>query len=386
VRILIAHNRYRQPGGEDAVVTAEAELLARHGHTTETFLADSRVISSAARIPTAGLSLAYSPSSRRAMARAIARFRPDVLHVHNFFPLLTPAVYDAARAAGVPVVQTLHNFRTVCPGSLLWRGGRVCEDCLRGRMRRCILAGCYRGSRLATAAVAGMVVYHRRRHTWRRKVDCFIACSDFARMKLIQGGLPEEKIVTKPNFCDPPPAGDRPPRARAALYVGRLSPEKGLRTLLRAWETLDLPLRIAGSGPLEAELRATAPAPVTFLGSLPAPEISREMLTASLLVFPSEWYEFHPRVLVEAMAHGLPVAASRIGSVREVVTESRTGFTFEPGNAADLARCVRDACAHPAELLRMSEQCRTAYKESDYTPARNYLRLQAIYRRVCGGE
>lgn len=382
MKVLIAHNRYQIAGGEDTVVAAERALLQERGH--EVFYLEKtnlEITGAWATLKAAGATT-YSPSSRRWLAQELARVRPDVAHVHNFFPLISTAVYDACRAAGVPVVQTLHNYRLICPNALCFRDGQPCEDCV-GKFIPWpgVLHACYRQSRPASAAVATMLTVHRLLGTWANKVSVYIALTEFARQKFITGGLPAEKIVVKPNFA-PSPGQPKPGAGDYALYVGRLSEEKGIATLLAAWsETVPaVPLKIVGDGPV-----AVAEIPgVEFLGRRSGEEVRELMAHARVLIFPSVCYETFGKAIIEAFAAGLPVVASNLGAMAELVQHERTGLLFRPGDPADLARKVEWAFAHPVELAAMRAAARAEY-EAKYTPARNYEMLMAIYQRAIGG-
>ena len=381
MRILQVHNTYQRAGGEDAVVANEGVLLTDHGHEVRLWSKDNAAITGPwAKLRTAR-QVPYSHRARRQIGQVIAEFRPDVAHVHNFFPLLTPAVYDAIRDAGVAVVQTLHNYRTICAGALLLRDGRPCEDCIGGSPYQGALHGCYRGSRLASVAVARMIARHRGRGTWRTKVDRFIALTEFARTKFVEAGFPRDKIAVKPNFVED--GGTRVPEGSrsGALFVGRLSPEKGIGTLLAAWRGLDVPLRIAGDGPLLSMVRGANPPNVAPLGGLPPEAVSQEMTRAAFLAMPSEWYETFGLVIVEAFCQGLPVIASRLGAMAEIVEDGVTGLHFTPGDAQDLAAKVRWASDHPEEMLEMGRTARRIY-EQKYTPKVNYDQLIAVYENA----
>ena len=378
MRILQAHNLYQQAGGEDAVVANEAKLLTDHGQEVRLWSVDNAAITGPwAKLRTAW-QVPYSHTARRRVAAAIAEFAPDVVHVHNFFPLITPSVYDACRDAGVPVVQTLHNYRTICAGALLLRNGRPCEDCIGGSPYQGALHGCYRDSRLGSLAVARMIDRHRGQGTWRTKVDRFIALTAFAKAKFGEAGFPAEKIAVKPNFVED--AGTRAPEGdrNGALFVGRLSSEKGIGTLLTAWRDLDVPLRIAGDGPLMSMAQGTASRNVVPLGKLPPEAVNREMTRAAFLVMPSDWYEGFPVTLAEAFCRGLPVIASRLGAMAEIVEDRVTGLHFAPGDAHDLAAKARWAADHPEEMRRMGANARRAY-EAKYTPEVNFQQLVVIY-------
>jgi glycosyltransferase involved in cell wall biosynthesis len=386
MRVLVLHNRYQQAGGEDVVVQAERELLVRHRHDVELFEADNTEIAGLGDRMRAALGTVYSLGTRKRVAARITSFQPDLVHTHNFFPLLSPSVYYACHEASVPVVQTLHNYRLICPNAQLLRDGNICEDCLGKSVPwPGVVHACYRGSRMGTAAVAMMISVHRRMGTWANVVDEFVALTDFSRNKLIEGGLPAEKITVKPNFvADPGSAGNG--RGGIALFIGRLSAEKGVTTLLSAWERLNraIPLKVAGDGPLADQVRrALAHGSVEYLGAQPRERVQALMRDAAFLVFPSVWYEGLPMVIIEAFSVGLPVIASNLGSMASLVEHGRTGLHFRAGDAGDLAAKVEWAVSHPEEMARMRRETRAEYL-AKYTPERNYEMLMEIYGRVTG--
>ena len=382
MRILLVHNRYQIAGGEDTVVHAEKSMLESHGHEVALLENDNAEISGGLGQLKAGMGAVYSQRGKRRVALELARFRPHVMHVHNFFPLFSPSIYSAARGAGVAVVQTLHNYRLVCPNALLFRDGHVCEDCVgRAVPLPGVVHACYRGSRLATAPVAAMLTAHRALGTWTNMVDAYIALTEFSRQKLTEGGLPAEKMFVKPNFVhDSGPVGAG--RGGYALFVGRLSAEKGISTLLAAWERLEggMPLKIAGAGPMSEEvgLAARNLQQVECLGTVPKERVTELMRDATVLVFPSIWYETFGMSIIEAYAAGLPVIASRLGAMKSLVEHERTGLQFEPGNAKDLAAQVAWVIAHPREWQEMRRNARTEF-EAKYTADRNYAMLLHIY-------
>jgi glycosyltransferase involved in cell wall biosynthesis len=383
MKILLVHNHYQRGGGEDVVVAAELELLQAHGHDVRLVAVSNDEVQGFVRKLRVALRSHYSWQARRQIAQEIASFKPDIAHVHNFFPLLTPSIYDACRDAGVPVVQTLHNYRTICPAALLQRDGQICELCLSGSPYQAVLRLCYRSSLLGSLAVARMVDYHRQHGTWRAKVDCFIALTECAKVKFVEAGFPVEKIVVKPNFMKSGVSGEGSKVREGALFVGRLSHEKGVKTLLAAWHSLALPLRVVGEGPLLDSVRHCGLTQVVCLGRKTSAEVAVEMGKAAFLVMPSEWYEGFPMVLVEAYANGLPVIASRLGSMAEIIQDGETGLLFAPGNAEDLAGKVRWAAANPEQMRLMGEKARQVYEEK-YTPEANYRQLMEIYARALG--
>lgn len=374
MKILVVHNAYQHKGGEDSVLEAEVALLTSRGHVVEHFSRHNDAISAMPKAHVA-LQTFWSAPAAKDFEAQLRAFRPDVVHVHNTFPLISPAVYWVADRLGVPVVQTLHNFRLFCPQAMFLRNGKVCEDCLGKLPWRGAVRGCYRESRAQSTVLAGMVSLHRGLGTWRNKVTRYVALNEFCRNKFIEGGLPAERIVIKPNFVDfsPPFPVDR----KGFLYVGRLSMEKGIDTLVTAAGRVDgADVRVAGTGP-EAGLLAGA-SNIAALGSLSGDQVREAMAGAMALVLPSIWYENFPRTLVEAFGCGLPVIASRIGALAELVEDKVTGLLFEPGDAASLAEAMRWALAHPVEMAAMGRAARAHY-EANFTADRNYQQLLAIY-------
>jgi glycosyltransferase involved in cell wall biosynthesis len=372
------------------MVQAEKALLEAKGHEVTLMEASNDAIVGVRGKANAALSAIYSPASKQRVSAEIADFRPDIVHVHNFFPLLSPSVYDACGDARVPVVQTLHNYRLGCPNALLLRDGKVCEDCLGKRMPwPGIVYGCYRGSRTQSAVVAAMLAFHQLRGTWQKRVDAYIAMTAFHKEKMVQAGLPREKIHVKPNYVfAPEKLVDKSLNGSYALFVGRLSQEKGVATLIDAYlqNNLQIPLKIVGDGPLREVLQARVEATglenaIKSLGWQDKSAVLPLMCSANFLVFPSNWYEGFPVTILEAFACGLPVLASRLGSMAEMVEDGVTGLHFEAGNSADLANKIQWAYEHPKEMICMGKNARRIY-EAQYTPEANYHQLMAIYRTL----
>jgi glycosyltransferase involved in cell wall biosynthesis len=305
-----------------------------------------------------------------------------VVHIHNFFPRISPSIYYACRREGVPVVQTLHNYRLLCAGAELYRDGKVCEECLDHGVLRGVRYGCYQGSKLGTAVLTLMVDVHRRAHTWSNMVDCYIALTEFSRSKLISGGLPADRIRVKPNFVLPDP-GPKTGRGDYALFVGRLVKSKGVPALLEAWKELSaIPLHIVGDGPcreqIETEQKAGTLPSVTYRGRLPRAETLAAMKNARFLVFPSEWYEGFPVTIAEAFACGVPVVGSRLGAMQEIIADGVTGLHFQAGDLQDMRRKMQWAWEHPAEIQEMGRRARQEF-EQKYTAEQNILMLESAY-------
>jgi glycosyltransferase involved in cell wall biosynthesis len=305
----------------------------------------------------------------------IRSFAPDVIHVHNSFPLVSPSLYWAAARRSCPVVQTLHNFRLMCLQAMFLRNNRICEDCKGATPWRGVMRGCYHDSPAQSAVLAGMLVLHRSLGTFQRKVTRYIALNEFSREKFIEGGLPAERIVVKPNFVQPQPAQDAV--RMGALFVGRLSLEKGLSLLADALALVpSMTVRVIGDGPEMPLVKAHAQ--LHALGQLDREDVMRHMHSAAYLLMPSIWYETFGLVQMEAFACGLPVIAPRLGSMAEMIDHQRTGLLFDPGSAADLAAKIQWAERHPQEMLAMGENARAVHLDK-YTPDRNYQQLMEIY-------
>jgi glycosyltransferase involved in cell wall biosynthesis len=380
LRVVVAHNRYQFAGGEDSVVRNEIEMLRSSGHEVRNFEAENRTIRGPVAEIAAAASLFHSPNSRRKMTELIREFRPDVLHVHNWFPLLSPSIHRAAAEAGVPVVQALHNFRMVCANSALFRDGRICHDCLGKPLALDpIFHACYRGNRAASAAVAAGFAYHRFAGTWDA-VTLFLAVSEFQRELLVRGGVGAAKTVVKPNFVRDGGVGDG--RGGHVLFAGRLTAEKGIRTVLHAWESnRKLPLlKIMGDGPLADEVRTRAAQlqHVEYLGQQPQESAAEAMRGAAFLLFASECYEALPLVMLEAFSCGTPVLAAALPSVMDMVRDGDTGLRFQAGDAADLATKVFEMISIPERYAAMRARCRSEY-ERKYSEQINYRRLMEIY-------
>lgn len=388
MKILLAHNYYQVPGGEEVVFEQEKRLLEQAGEKVITYCRSNHEIeglTALERLTVAKHSI-WAVDIEREFSQLLAREHPDIVHVHNTFFMLSPSIYGACKAQGIPVVQTLHNFRLVCPAVTLFRDGNVCEECVDHGLWRGVYHGCYRDSRPATAAVALMLALHRRWGTWDKLVTCYIALTDSGRNKFIAGGLPAEKIVVKPNFVSPDP-GERELAGEYALFVGRLSREKGLSTLLQAWRRLPQHYRldIAGDGPererLESQARENGLSNVQFRGRLSHEDTITAIKGARCLIVPSRWYETFGMSIAEAFACGTPVICSRLGAMQELVADGHTGLHFSSGDPNDLAAKVEQAWSHPNEMIAMGRRARAEYK-AKYTAERNYPMLMDIYKRA----
>jgi len=390
LRVLVVHSRYRSdvPSGENEVVEDELRLLRDHGCVAELVELRSDDIPSWPLSKKIALParVVWSSEGRRVLEQSVVRFRPDVIHIHNTFPLFSPGVFWRARAAAVGVVHTLHNFRPLCPASTLFRDGRPCEECLGRLPWPAVRFSCYRGSRLATIPVATMVGLHGRLRTWQTCVDRLIAVSAYQREKYIEAGWPGEKIRVKHNTVLQPPAPTGRPGS-AFLCMSRLSAEKGVDVLLEGWRRAfsdgTPSIRLAGSGDQASRLRAEyggLPG-VVFLGQLDRVALFEELSRARAVVVPSRWYEGSPRAVVEAYAAGVPLVASRVGSLTELVEDGVTGLLAAPGDPDELAGALRRLADSDELAARLGEGARARYERS-YSPDVTVRELLAIYREA----
>lgn len=384
MKVLLVHNRYQQKGGEDTVVESEKELLAGHGVDVDLLQADNDHIVGIGGQLRAAVDVFYSSQGVAKLNHALSEYKPDLVHIHNWFPTFSPGIFGACKKNGVPVVHTLHNYRLLCVKASLYREGKICEDCVGTALRLPgIVHGCYRGSRFGSVATTAAMVTHWRLGTWHDTVDRFIALSEFARTKLIEGGLPAEKISVKPNSLASDP-GVRRGNGGYFAYVGRLTDEKGIPTLLDCWRRgNDLPkLKIVGTGELEDDVRQAAASlsNVEWLGARSGDEVLEIIGNAQALVCPSHWYEGMPRVVIEAMAVGTPVIASRLGTYIEMIDQDRSGVLFDAWSGDALLTCVREFLSR----ANMEETRRTTRAQFDnrYSAVKNFEQLIEIYQQA----
>jgi glycosyltransferase involved in cell wall biosynthesis len=399
LKIILVHCQYQQAGGEDVVFEQERQLLERAGHQVVVFRRSNWDVNSYSGVNRLVLiqKAIWNGDVRGKFADVLRAEKPDVVHIHNTWVMISPSIYSACREAGVPVVQTLHNYRLMCPVGTFFRDGTICEECMEHSLLRSIRYGCYRNSRASTAAVALMLGVHRSCHTWS-DVTSYIVLTEFARSKFLRGGLPAQKMFVKPNFVYPDPLlragdGNHAPAGDGdyVLFAGRLSPEKRVSTMLNAWARIRsrIPLVIVGGGPQRDELEKDALrgnlGTITFRGALSHDETLATIRRARFLVFSSEWYETFGLTMVEAFASGVPVICSRMGAMQEIVDDGRTGLHFTPGDAEDLAEKVEWAWKFPERMKLMGKEARREY-ENKYTAEKNYPRLMEIYQHAIAGR
>lgn len=384
MRLLLCHNFYQQSGGEDACFADEGLLLEKHGHTVTRYEQNNDHVSGIRVIATAAQAI-WNQRTYREIRRLIREHEIDLVHCTNTFPIISPSIYYACNHEGVPVVQSLHNYRLACANSYLLRDSQVCEKCVGKKFAiSAVRHACYRGGHWASLAVATMQATHGLAGSWRKRVDQFIALTDFGRDLFIRHGLPGDRIFVKPNFVDPIPeagagSGDY------ALFVGRLSPEKGLDVLLRAWrnESITVPLRIIGGGPLVDQVKAEAVTNplIHIMGHLSKSDVLAQMQEAKFLVLPSLWYEGLPRTLVECFAVGTPIVASAVGPLKTLVRPDGGGKTFELGSTDALVAAVTEMTTSPDVAAALRPLARAEF-EARYTADENYNLLMAAYSKA----
>ena len=380
MKIMVCHNSYQQLGGEDSVVAAEIALLKSYDHNVYIYTVTNDEIDGAFKKIKTGLNAAYSKTSKDKFSQVLLKFKPDIVHFHNIFPLMTPSVYDACAEHGIAVVQTLHNYRNICSAALLLRDGKDCDLCINGSSYQAVRHKCYRNSYLQTFAVSRMIAKHRNKNTWQNKVNRYIVPSESAGKIFIRANFPERKISVKPHFvsvADPEVTTVQ----SFALFVGRISAEKGVKTLIKAFNKNAIPLKIIGDGPLKTHFESSSASNIQWLGSLPHEQVYAYMRQAQFLIMPSECRETFGMTVIEAFANMLPVLCSNIGALPELVVEDKTGLHFEAGDAKELSAKAKILFGSTSKCELMGNEARVHY-EKYFTAERNYGLLMQIYTQA----
>jgi glycosyltransferase involved in cell wall biosynthesis len=381
MKIVIAHNRYQQYGGEDVVFEREAELLSSVGHHVHKLEVSNAEIRSPWDKAVAMLRTVENPTGVALMAATIREFKPDIVHIHNFFPLLSPAVYNVCHAEKIPVVQTLHNYRPICANGLLFRSNQACHLCVDRTVLWGIYHRCYQKSLPGSLAAARMIAFHKKRKTWITDVDQYIALSEFSRRIFIQAGFPADRITVKPNFIRDPGPSSTDALRQGAFYVGRLSDEKGVRVLLEACLRFGFPLRIAGDGPELSTLKAMASVETIFLGRISNDAVLDEMRKAAVVVVPSLCYENFPLAILEAFACATPVIASRCGSITEMIESGETGILTPTGDVEALGQNICRIIADRDLARKLGEKARRRFVEH-FSLEQSLQALENIYKKA----
>jgi glycosyltransferase involved in cell wall biosynthesis len=378
MKILVVHNRYYYRGGEDTVVDAEVMLLREHGHEVQIYHRENLELSRISK-GRAALDTIWSQQTVTDINHINASFKPDVIHAHNTFPLISPSLYGAAKSLRVPVVQTLHNFRLLCPQAMLLREGRVCEDCVGRLPWRAVVHRCYRNSYSQSAVSTLMLAAHRMHGTWRTKVNRYIVLNQTCREKFHRGGLPLARLRIKPNFVESkltPVWNQR----KGGMFIGRLAAEKGVMILAQAVATLPgLSIDVYGKGPLQT-LVEQSPG-LRYCGFHSPSALANRLHQATYLVMPSTGVESFGLVAIEAFACGTAVIAANHGGLAELIVHGKTGLFVRPGDVWALAQTIAWAEANPAAMIKMGQAARAEYL-SRYTPEQNYEILTGIYREA----
>ena len=386
MKVCLVHNEYGALSGEEVVVNATADLLRERGHTVVPLMRSS------AEIPRmrlgkvrAFLSGIYNPASRRAMRKILADQRPDVVHVHNVFPLISPSILPECKKASVPVVMTVHNYRLVCPTGLHMIGGTVCEKCRHGKEFWCAIKNC-------TGSFAKSLGYSIRNYVARKRrffldnVDVFVVLSEFQRQRFIQDGIDAARIAVVPNMVGVDNDGMPGLNGEFVGYIGRVSPEKDVGSLMAAAaECENIPFKAAGSYQAMEHLPKQAPPNFEFLGHLDRKEVAAFYNSARMIVLPSVWFETFGIAIVDAMMHSKPVVCSRIGALPHIVDDGKTGLLFEPGNAEDMAEKIKYLWDRPDLCHQMGEAARRK-AEREYSRDKYYERLMGVYHKAIGSE
>ena len=381
MKILIVHNRYLQPGGEDLAVESEAALLVERGHQVVRYDSSNAAMAQLHPVRQAAASV-WNSAARRSVSQLIELEKPDVVHFHNTFPWLSPAVYDFRATHRPRVVQTLHNFRVVCPAATLLRAGKPCEACVGKLPWRGVIHACYRQSHAASLVSAAVTQVRRSTEFGAARVDAYIALTSFSRSVFERGGVPSSKLHIKPNFVAPDP-GVGMVRGAHFLFAGRFEEGKGIRVLMDAWRAMRKPpqLRVLGSGPLVNEVeRFAAEVPgVTLVGQVDRNAVLTELRRAYAVVAPALWYENFPLLICEAMATGCPVIASDGPNVREILLNGEAGTLFASGSSEALRGAVERSRDEQAGLTARATKARAEF-ETKYTADANYQALMAVYQ------
>lgn len=386
MRVLTIHNypgNYAT-GGEGNVFEAEADLLRSHNHDVYQYKCTNSEIlqESLFKRIKAFLEAPWSQYGYRVIREEIDKTSPDIMHVHNFFFILSPSIFRAARDAGIPVVATLHNYRLISPCSQLLRNGKVCEVCLNKNPWRILVHRCYHHSLIGNILRYRIYYSGKKKYGWLNDIDSFISLTEFGKSKYIEGGLPKDRIYVKPNFIYDPMQKKEPfDSGYGAVFVGRVSTEKGIKTLLEAWRGVDYPLTIVGDGPQMAEVKEMASGNVEFVGMKTHTEAMQYIKNAAFIIFPSEWYEGFPLTILESMASGKTILASDLGPRSEMIKHKENGLLFKIGDSDDLHGKAKWLINHPDACVEMGKAARNEYLEK-YSAKKGYEMLIEIYKKT----
>ncbi len=383
MKIVQVHNYYQISGGEDTVVAAEKKLLEEKGHQVITYYRHNSEIKNQTFTKKLGLlkETNWSDFTYHDFLKVLEKEQPDLCHVHNFLPLISPSIFYACEKANVPVVQTLHNYRLICTNGLLMRQGQICESCLGKSAYQSVLKKCYRDSMIQTYAIASMLEKHKKRQTWTTKIDAFICLTEFARDKFIAHGLPPEKLKIKPNFMGGNSSKEIEKKEENPyfIYVGRLTESKGVNLFKAINADLPFPIKMVGEGELMNELRGLPT--IEVLGTKTHDETVALIRNARALILPSLWYEGMPMVILEAFAVKTPVIASNLGAMKSMIQHTNNGLLFSAGSSAELLNLLQMAKDYPDKMKVLADNAFANYAEL-YSSEANYEKLMEIYQSV----
>jgi len=384
MRILLIHNTYKYKGGEDSVFENEYNLLVSHNNQVEKLLFTNKNIHSLFDKIKVGINAIYNPKSAKILEEKIKLFQPEVIHVHNFFPVASPALFYVANQLNIPIVITLHNYRLICPNALLFRENKVCEKCIQKSFAiDGVLNGCYRNSKIQTFSLALMSYIHKKKATWHTKIDKYITLTNFAKQKLLSSslGVHSDQFIIKPNFVED--FGCEYEKEDYFLFVGRLSLEKGVNLLLEAFIKSKQKLLIIGSGPLEKKVIefANKYTNIIYLGFQDKQFIIEKLKRAKALLFTSLWYEGMPMTILESFSTATPVIAPNIGGPNEIVHDKKNGLIYQVNNLKNLQEKIVELTQENSIYKRFCIEARKSY-ENYYTPERNYQQLITLYKEM----
>jgi len=390
MKIFLIHNSHRSgsSSGDDIVFKKESVLLESHEqkickiNPSNDEYDKNGVLQKILTI----LQVPWSFNYYKNIKQLLIKENPDIIHLHNIFPFISPSVFYAAASVGIPIIQTLHDFRYLCPIAFLMRSGEICDECKDGAFLKSVEYGCFKGSKLQSIPIALMLKLHWYLNTFKKQIDGYICLTESQRKIFLDAGFDERKLFMKPNFVDDTFNKEEYRYGDYAVFIGRLGEEKGVRTLIGAWKNLpDIPLKIVGDGPDSNEFKSLVRdlniKNIEFLGYKPYLECRKILNNARFLIMPSIVYETFGLSNIEAFSHCKPVIASNLGAMADIVKDKTTGFLFTPMNTRELAEKVRWLWNNPEECKRMGFNARREYEEK-YTPGRNYEMLMNIYREV----
>ncbi len=381
MKVLIIHNRYKIQGGEDLSTEAEVSLLKCNGVEVDTFYVNNADINLKNK-STLALNTIWSTHYYKEIGKVIEEGGYDIVHVQNFFPLLSPSIFYACQKANTKVVMSVRNYRLICPNAQMYVNGNVCTACVGKTIPlQAIKKKCYRKSAATSSAVVAMLSFHNFLNTWKNKIDGYICVSEFVKLQLILGGFGDEKLYVKHNFVttDVDPNFDD---GEYYIFAGRLSEEKGIDILLNSFRKSGRKLVIVGDGPLSGMVESFARdnTNTVYLGKRPLEEIYELISKAKALIFPSKWHEPFGRTIVEAFAHGTPVIASAMGGITELVKDNYNGFLFNPNEEQGLCKALaRYEGLIDNRLVRQNTY--ETYRKS-FLPAANFNKIMSIYDKV----